>query len=114
MTSKLVSASISASVLAIAAFAASSSFAEGNTLYLANQITQNTPSTLTRAEVQAELAQARRAGYNASFASDAQGTEYTPVKSASSRTRAEVQAELSAAGPRASAAVIEHSYPVVQ
>ena len=55
MTSKLVSASVIA-IAALAPFASTSSFAEGHSLYLPNQSAQaSVPSTLTRAEVRAEL-----------------------------------------------------------
>ncbi len=101
---------ISASVLAIAALASASSFAEG---YVANQAEQMTAvSTKTRAEVQAELAQAKRDGYVVNFSRNA----YPEVKSApaSTKTRAEVQAAVAAPKAIIATSTLEHNYPVVQ
>ena len=109
MKSKL----ISASVFAVAGLLSVSSFADSGDFYPAPKYGQNT-STLTRAEVKAELLQAKREGYGSNFTND---SAYPPAPVASAgpgNTRAEVKAELMAAGPRASHFEVEHNYPFVQ
>ena len=100
MTSKI----ISASVLAIAALASVSSFAESNPFPQVAQTASNT----SRTQVQAELAQAQREGYSATISNTWQDTNTAPV---SNRTRAEVKRE---AGSAVSVSAIERLYPVVQ
>jgi hypothetical protein len=109
MKSKL----ISASVFAVAGLLSVSSFADGGDFYPPPMSGQNT-STLTRAEVKAELLQARRAGQGANSTND---SSYPPVPVANAgpgKTRAEVKAELMAASPRAPQFEVEHYYPFVQ
>jgi len=88
MKSNLVSASVLA-IAALATFGSASSFAEGRDPYPLDQV--SAASTKTRAEVQAELLQAQREGYNVNL-----GNTYADVKVApvSNKTRAEVRAEL--------------------
>ena len=88
---------IAASVVAIAAFASTSSFAESKP-YPINLIEQpSNAGTNTRAGVQAELVKAQKAGYTVNSGREYQRYSAAPVVA---KTRAEVQAELKAAGPR--------------
>lgn len=109
MKSKLISAAI----FAAAGLLSVSSFADGGDLYPATPYGQNT-STLTRAEVRAELLQAKREGYGTNYANDSAYPQTPVASSVSGKTRAEVKAELMAAGPRASHYEVEHNYPFVQ
>lgn len=103
MKSKL----ISASVLAFAALAAGSSFAEGRDIYPASNA--SAVSTKTRADVQAELAQAQRNGYNVNIGRNWTGDN---AVSTSNRSRDEVRRE--AASAVVSTSALEHDYPVVR
>ena len=80
---------VSASVLALAALASASSFAQDNN-YPGNDVSAT--STKTRAEVRAELLQTPRASYQVNGDSKFPGSDAAPV--AGSKTRAEVRAEL--------------------
>jgi hypothetical protein len=105
---------ISASVFAVAGLLSVSSFAEGGNAYPAPSYEQNT-STVTREQVKAELAQAKRDGTFTTFTARNSAYPPAPVANAGSgKTRAEVKAELMAAGPRASHFEVEHNYPFVQ
>lgn len=102
---------VSASILAIAALASANSFAEGRDPYPLDQLDQvSAASTKTRADVQAELLQAQRAGYDANLNS---GYKQVKAAPASTRTRAEVKAEASS-GTAVSVSALEHAYPAVQ
>jgi hypothetical protein len=112
MKSKL----ISASVFAVAGLLSFSSFADNGNgdFYPAPQYGQNT-STVTRDQVKAELAQAKRDGTLSNFANNDAAYPPAPVANAGSgKTRAQVKAELTAAGPRAPQYLVEQSYPFVQ
>lgn len=80
---------VSASVLALAALASANSFAQDSN-YPGNEV--SAASTLSRADVRAELAQSPRASYQVNSDSSYPGTDATPV--AGTKTRAEVRAEL--------------------
>jgi Domain of unknown function (DUF4148) len=98
---------LSASVLALAAMAAGSSFAEGS-----DSLVQNNTgfvSTKTRADVQAELAQAQREGYNVSLGHNWDGGGKPVI---STRSRDEVRRE--AIGSVASTNALERNYPVMR
>jgi Domain of unknown function (DUF4148) len=99
MKSKL----ISASVFAAAGLLSVSSFADSGNgeFYPVPQYGQNT-STVTRDQVKAELAQAKRDGTLTNLANNDSAYPPAPVATAGSgKTRAEVKAELTAGGPRA-------------
>jgi len=87
MKSNLVSASILA-IAALATFGSASSFAEDTPF---PQDNVSATSTKTRAEVQAELLQAQREGYNVNLNNTYADVKVAPV---SNKTRAEVRAEL--------------------
>lgn len=103
---------LSASVLAVAALASASSFADSGDFYPPTPVAQT--STTTRAEVQAELRQAQRAGYMTHFASDSIGPQFSVTQQASSKTRAEVKAETLAARPFSTISAIENGYPIAR
>ena len=111
MKSKL----IAASVFAAAGLLSVSSFADSGNgeFYPVPKYGQNT-STLSRAEVKAELQQAKREGYSTNFTNDSAYPPAPVATAGSGKTRAEVKAELMAAGPRAPQFEIEHNYPFVQ
>lgn len=109
MKSKL----LSASVFAAAGLLSVSSFADSGDFYPPTPFGQNT-STLTRAEVKAELLQAQRAGYSTNFTNDSSYPLVAVAEAGPAKTRAEVKAELMAAGPRTSHFEVEHNYPFVQ
>jgi hypothetical protein len=106
MKSNLVSASVLA-VSALAFFGSASSFAEGRDPYPLDQT--NTVSTKTRAEVRAELVQAKRDGYSVNLPRNYQAPETGAP--AITKSRAEVRAEV---GNTVSASAFEREYPVVQ
>ena len=106
MKSNLVSASVLA-VSALAFFGSASSFAEGRDPFPQDQV--NTVSSKTRADVRAELAQAKREGYSVNIGRTYQAPEASAP--ASTRSRAEVKAE---AGAAVSVSTLERDYPVVQ
>ena len=99
---------VSASILAIAALASASSFAEGRDPFPLDQV--SAASTKTRADVQAELQQAQREGYDANLNS---GYKQVKAAPAGTRTRAEVKAEASS-GTAVSVSALEHAYPAAQ
>jgi Domain of unknown function (DUF4148) len=107
MKSKL----ISASVFAVAGLLSMSSFADGGDFYPPPISGQNT-STLTRAEVKAELLQAQRTGYGINFTNDSSYPQLPIADAGPGKTRAEVKAELMAASPRAPQYEIEHKLSV--
>jgi Domain of unknown function (DUF4148) len=110
MKSKL----ISASVFAAAGLLSVGSFAQTGDMNSASAYGQST-STVTRDQVKAELAQAKRDGTLSNFANNDAAYPPAPVANAGSgKTRAEVKAELSAAGPRAPQYLVEQNYPFVQ
>lgn len=96
---------VSASVLALAALASASSFAQDSN-YPGNDVSAT--STKSRAEVRAELQQTPRASYqvngDSSFPGDA-----APV--ASTKTRAEVRAELEQAQREGYKLNVGNAYP---
>jgi Domain of unknown function (DUF4148) len=105
---------ISAAVLAAAGFSSVSAFADSGDFYPAPTYGQNT-SSVTREQVKAELAQAKRDGTLSNFANNDAAYPPAPVANAGSgKTRAEVKAELMAASPRAPQYEVDHSYPSVQ
>ncbi|MDR7379866.1 hypothetical protein J2X19_004562 [Rhodoferax ferrireducens] len=77
-------------LIALASVAATSAFAGNDNNYPQLSVT----STKSRADVQAELAQARQDGSLLSFNNDKQ---YPKIDAASTKTRAEVRAEYEAA-----------------
>jgi hypothetical protein len=95
MKSKL----ISASVFAVAGLLSVGSFAQTGGGYSSSTYGQSTStSTLTRDQVKAELAQARRDGTLSNFANNDAAYPPAPVATAGSgKTRAEVKAELAQA-----------------
>jgi Domain of unknown function (DUF4148) len=111
MKSKL----IAASVFAAAGFLSVSSFADSGNgeFYPVPHYGQST-STLSRAEVKAELAQARRDGTLINYANNDSAYPPAPVATTGGKTRAEVKAELMAASPLAPQYEVDHNYPNVQ
>jgi hypothetical protein len=115
MKSKL----IAASVFAAAGFLSVSSFADsGNGEFYPAQTyghsTSTSTSTVTRDQVKAELAQARRDGTLINFNNNDAAYPPAPVATAGGgKTRAEVKAELMAAGPLAPQHEVDHNYPNV-
>jgi Domain of unknown function (DUF4148) len=93
-----------------------SSFADsGNGEFYPVQKYGQATSTVTRAEVKAELAQAQRDGSLTNFNNNDAAYPPAPVANAgSSKTRAEVKAELMAASPLAPQYEVDHNYPNVQ
>lgn len=105
---------VSASILAIAALASASSFAEGRDPYPLDRLEQaSAASTKTRADVQAELLQAQRTGYSVNIARTFQDPTFDS-KPDSARTRAEVKAEAVSTGSAVSVSALEHAYPAAQ
>ena len=80
---------LSASVLALAALASSSSFAEGN---FNGKDAVSPAGALSRADVQADLAQAKRDGFDVTIGKHYLSAISAPV--AGKVTRADVRAEL--------------------
>jgi len=97
---------VSASVLALAALASANSFAQDSN-YPGNEV--SAASTLSRADVRAELAQSPRTSYQVNSDSGYPGTDAAPV--ASTKTRAEVRAELEQAQHEGYKLSIDNSYP---
>lgn len=113
MKSNLVSAATLA-IAALATLGSASSFAEGRDPYPLDRLDQvSAASTRTRADVQAELLQAQRAGYSVNIARTFQDPTFDS-KPDSARTRAEVKAEAVSAGPAVSVSALEHAYPAAQ
>jgi Domain of unknown function (DUF4148) len=109
MNSKL----LSASVLALATLASANSFAESGDYTPPTPYGQTT-SSLSRAEVRADLMAAKRAGYDANFVNDSSGPVAINVPQAQGKTRDEVKAEMMASRPLSSGTSDDHDYPVVQ
>ncbi|MEO7886867.1 MAG: DUF4148 domain-containing protein [Polaromonas sp.] len=97
---------VSASVLALAALASASSFAQDSN-YPGNEVSAT--STLSRADVRAELLQSPRASYQVNGDSNYPATNAAPV--AGTKSRAEVRAELEQAQHEGYKLSIDNTYP---
>lgn len=97
---------VSASVFALAALASASSFAQDSN-YPGNEVSAT--STLSRADVRAEVLQSPHAAYRANSDSSYPGTDAAPV--AGTKTRAEVRAELEQAQREGYKLSVDNSYP---
>ena len=107
---------IAASIFAATGLLSVSSFADSGNgeFYPVPKYGQNT-STLSRAEVKADLQQAKRNGYDTNLANKDEAYPPAPVATTGSgKTRAEVKAELMATSPRAPQYEVDHNYPNVQ
>ncbi len=109
MNSKL----LSASVLALSALASANSFAESGD-YVPPVPYGQSVSNVTRAEVRAELFEAKRDGLIPGFVNDSTGPIALSQQPADTKTRAEVRAELMAARPLPIDYSVDHDYPVIQ
>lgn len=82
---------VTASILALATLSAGASFAEGRGGYSQdNTSVVSAAGSKTRAEVQADLAQAQRDGFSVNLGDNWSGNQAAPV---GQKTRAEVRAE---------------------
>lgn len=97
---------VSASILALGALAFGASFAQDSN-YPGNEA--SAASTLSRADVRAELRQSPRTSYQVNSDSDYPGTHTAPV--ASAKTRAEVRAELEQAQNEGYKLSVDNTYP---
>ncbi|GBU15407.1 hypothetical protein AwPolaro_07850 [Polaromonas sp.] len=100
------------SVIALAAMVAGSAFA-GDSSY-PSSVASSSPSTVTRAQVQAELLQAQK---NGAWRATLDDHDYPTIQAVGTpKTRAEVQAELAQAQKSGhwSSSLDDHSYPTIQ